>query len=45
MLNTAFLIRRQDPGAWRTALGYGFGLLIGLGLSAAILVWVGVPPA
>lgn len=45
MLNSAFLIRRQDPGAWRTALGYGVGLLIGLGLSAAILVWVGVPPA
>ncbi|WP_137158292.1 ABC transporter permease [Rhizobium sp. FKL33] len=45
MLNSAYLIRRQAPGAIRTALGYLFGLLIGLGLSAAILMSVGVPAA
>jgi general nucleoside transport system permease protein len=45
MLNTAFLVRRQDPGALRSALGYGLGLLVGLGLSAGILMGVGVPAA
>ncbi|WP_237151763.1 ABC transporter permease [Oryzibacter oryziterrae] len=43
MPSTAYLMRRQEPGRLRTALSYSIGLIIGLALSAAILVAVGVP--
>jgi len=43
MLDSAFLMRRQEPGFWGTAISYVIGLLVGLALSATLLVWVGVP--
>lgn len=43
MLSTAYLMRRQEPGIVRSASAYLLGLLAGLGISALILIWVGVP--
>lgn len=43
MLNTAFLVRRQEPGFALSSLTYGGGLVFGLCLSALLLVIIGVP--
>lgn len=43
MLDTAFLVRRQNPGFLLTSLSYAGGLLVGLTVSALLLVHAGVP--
>lgn len=43
MLDTAFLVRRQNPGFLLTSLSYVGGLLVGLTVSAVLLVHAGVP--
>ncbi|MCM2402777.1 ABC transporter permease [Rhizobium sp. S153] len=44
MLDTAFLVRRQQPGFLLSSLCYVGGLAMGLAISAVLLVQAGVPP-
>ncbi|MEQ9608995.1 MAG: ABC transporter permease [Kiloniellaceae bacterium] len=44
MLDSAILVRRQEPGFARNAACYAGGLAAGLALSVLLLVWAGVPP-
>lgn len=43
MFDAAFLVRRQAPGFWLSGLCYAGGLLVGLAISAFLLVQAGVP--
>ncbi len=43
MLDAAFLVRRQQPPLWLSALCYAAGLAVGLAVSALLLVNAGVP--
>ena len=43
MLDSAFLVRRQQPPVWLSGLCYAAGLVVGLAVSALLLVNAGVP--
>ena len=43
MLESAFLVRRQQPPLWLSGLCYAAGLVLGLAISALLLVNAGVP--
>jgi len=44
MLDSAILVRRQEPSFWLNAACYAGGLAAGLMLSVLLLIWAKVPP-
>ncbi|SHO67496.1 simple sugar transport system permease protein [Pseudoxanthobacter soli DSM 19599] len=44
MLDSTVLVRRQETPLWLSIAAYAGGLIVGLAVSAALLVFVGVPP-